>query len=116
MIAVNLAHILFSGPLLMYVGHQKPENMWIYRLLLGLGIFLVGFFIWECFEHLPLSQRHVFFLLHAIVFGGLLIYVGVKGRDGTPNVMFSLLLAIGIAAFGYHLVRFSDTMFMKNTR
>lgn len=109
MITTNLIHILFSGPLLMYVGHQKPEQQWIYTLLLVIGIFLVVFFAWHIFEHLPVSQRHIWLILHAVVFSGLLIYVGFKGPKAS-QVAFSLLLAIGIAAFGYHLVRLIDRL------
>ena len=112
MSSTNLIHILFSGPLLMYVGHQKPQSVWVYRFLLFLGIFLVLFFAWHVYKHLPLSQKHVWLILHAVVFGVLLIYVGIKGTKA-PRVVFSLLLAIGIAAFGYHLVRLIDAQFKK---
>jgi len=33
-----------------------------------------------------------------------LIYVGVKAQE-TPDVAYSLLLAIGVAAVGYHALR-----------
>lgn len=101
---LHLIHILFSGPLLMYVGYAKPENIWIYRALLATGITVCIMFAYKMYVMRPWSERHVWFALHAVVFAGLLIYVGLKGTS-SPQVAFSLLLTVGIAAFGYHLVR-----------
>lgn len=106
---VHLAHILFSGPLLMYVGHQKPDAAWIYKLLLVLGVILVALFGYKSIKHQPLSQMHVFYVLHACAFGGLLIYVGIHGRK-SPDVVFSLILVVGVGAFGYHAIRLFDAM------
>jgi hypothetical protein len=103
-LAVHLAHILFSGPLLIYVGFMKPQYQWVYYMLLCLGVVLILYFLWEMIEHLPLSQKHVWLLIHAVIFGGLLVYVGLRGIH-TPDVVYSILLAIGIAAVGYHTVR-----------
>lgn len=101
---VHLAHILFSGPLLIYVGYAKPKTVWVYRALIAIGAVLCVLFAYKMYIRRPWSERHVWFALHAAVFAGLLIYVGLKGEDA-PQVAFSLLLAVGIAAFGYHLVR-----------
>lgn len=100
---VNLIHVLFSGPLLIWIGATKPENKWIYMLLLLLGVLLMVAFLWKSFS-IEISQRHVWFIIHAVLFAPLLIYVGWNGSDAV-QVSFSLLLAVGIAAFGYHSFR-----------
>lgn len=101
--SVNLLHIFVTGPLLMYVGLIKPAYDWIYWLLLLVGFYILVSFAWRAFRT-PWSDRHVWFAVHGLLFASLLLYVGWKGQE-TPNTFFSLLLAVGIAAFGYHLVR-----------
>lgn len=101
---VRLLHILFSGPFLIYVGLVKPKQNWVYTFIGILGVFLLLAFLVKILAYKPLSQRHVYFTIHALLFAPLLIYLGVKG-DTAPDVVFSLTLAVGISAFGYHAVR-----------
>lgn len=99
----NLAHILFTGPLLIYVGLKQPEWVWIYRLLFAMGVLLAVYFVYLIVT-LNKSPYHVWLAIHLVLFFPLLIWVGWKGPEA-PKIAFSLLLAVGIAAFGYHLVR-----------
>lgn len=50
------------------------------------------------------SPRKWWLVIHLAVFFPLLIWIGWKGRDA-PKIVFSVLLAIGFAAIGYHLAR-----------
>lgn len=100
---VNWLHIFFTGPLLIYVGLVKPTHPWIYLLLGLLGGLILLKFAWYALTT-PWSERHIWFALHGMLFSFLLMYVGWKGTQ-TEGTMYSLLLAVGIAAFGYHLVR-----------
>lgn len=100
---VNLIHIFGSGPLLIYVGAVKPENKWIYKSLLVLGLLIAAAFVWKIIST-DVSQRHVWFFIHAAIFAPLLIYVGLYEHK-TEQIVFSLLLAIGFAALGYHVFR-----------
>ena len=104
----NLVHILFVGPLLIYTGYFIPTYPAIYILLILLGCAIFGRFVYSL-ATTPRSQRHVWFGLHALVFAPLLIYVGIM-RTSAAKVTFSLLLAIGIAAFGYHTVRLLSSL------
>jgi hypothetical protein len=52
----------------------------------------------------PFSQRHVYSAIHAFLFAPLLMYLGYKGSTA-PDVVFSLALAVGLSAFGYHAIR-----------
>jgi len=100
---LHLIHMLFSGPLLIYVALVQPTSPYVYWLLLLLGIAICFKFTYSAFTT-EFSQRHVWFAIHAILFSSLLIYVGSMGPD-TPKVGYSLLLAVGIAAIGYHTIR-----------
>lgn len=101
---VNLIHLLFSGPVLIYIGLMKPQFEWIYWLLLLTGLYvLVHFLIWIAKEK-ELTARHVWYFVHILLVVPLLLYVGWK-KTATPSTVYSLVLALGIAAFGYHLTR-----------
>jgi hypothetical protein len=101
---VNLLHVVFSGPLLIYIGLVKPHIDWLYNLIGIIGIFLLLSFIIKIVTHKSLSQRHVYYAIHALLFAPLLMYLGWAKHE-SPNVVFSLSLAIGISALGYHAIR-----------
>lgn len=100
---VHLLHILFIGPLLVYIGLMKPHNLTIYMILLGLGLLIVLKFGYLLVTK-SISERSVWYIVHIVLFAFLAVYVGVK-QTKTPQIGYSLLLATGIAAFGYHLIR-----------
>lgn len=102
---VNLIHLFFSGPLLIYIGLAKPQYDWIYWLLFLAGVYVVAHFLIGLVNaRKELSSRHAWYFVHILVFVPLLLYVGWKKAE-TPPTVYSLLLAVGIAAFGYHLLR-----------
>lgn len=113
---VRLLHILGSGPLLIWVGLAKPESAWVYRVLLVLGLLLIVGLGAKSFSGKTLN---VWYLIHAALFGSLLSYAGYFGLNGghaVPAIAFSLMLAVGIAAFGYHLVRLLEFTFLPQVR
>jgi hypothetical protein len=107
-VPVNLAHIFFTGPLLIYVGLLQPDHAWVYHVLLGLGVSLGIYFLYMIFTR-SLSQYHVWLMVHLALFFPLLIWVGLKKKEA-PRVIFSLILAIGCAAVGYHSIRLVQSL------
>lgn len=101
---ITALHLFFVGPLLIFIGLTKPQYSWIYYILLILSI---GVFINFGSKIISQnwSQRTVWYVIHALLFAILLFYVGWYGKD-TPNVAYSLLLAVGLAAFSYHALRY----------
>lgn len=99
----NLAHILVTGPLFLYVGLARPSYKWVYKVLMALGVILACYFIYLLFA-LKRGPYHVWLVIHLVLIFPLLIWVGYRGRSA-PDIAFSLLMTIGIAAIGYHLVR-----------
>lgn len=100
---VNLIHILLIGPLLIFIGLMKPQNILYYHILLSLGLLVLVKFAYLLATQ-TISQRSIWYILHIVLFATLSFYVGIK-KDKTPQIAYSLLLATGIAAFGYHLLR-----------
>jgi len=102
---VHLVHMLMSGPLLIYVALAQPKTQYVYWLLMVLGVAICAKFAYTAFTT-ELSQRHVWYAIHAVLFASLLVYVGYMGvYSEVPRIGYSLLLAVGIAAVGYHTVR-----------
>jgi hypothetical protein len=70
-------------------------------LVLGLGVFIN--FGLKVISN-PWTQRTVWYAIHMLLFAILLLYVGWFGVNAS-DVSYSLLLAVGIAALGYHFIR-----------
>lgn len=100
---INVFHIIFVGPFLMFIGITKPKNDFIYNILLILGLLVCLKFMYLLITR-KLSQSSVWYIIHVIMFSTIAIYVGLL-KSKVPNIGYSLLVAIGVAAFGYHLIR-----------
>lgn len=96
---VNIVHALVIGPALIYIGLVKPTQTWIYYTLLAVGVLIAAKFIYSL-----IKQKNDWYMVHLALFAPLLIYVGIKQKD-TPNIGFALMLALGCAASGYHIIR-----------
>lgn len=101
---VALIHLLFVAPLLIYIGLSKPKQNWVYIILFILGIGVVLNFLSKIVRQDKWNQRTVWFAIHMLLFASLLMYVGWYGVKAA-DVSYSLLLAVGVAAFGYHSIR-----------
>ncbi len=100
---IAIIHLLFVAPLLIYVGFVKPTFVWVYYALVALGVGVFLNFGSKVITQ-KWSQRTVWYVIHALLFALLLLYVGLNGRQSS-DVSFSLLLAVGLGAFTYHLLR-----------
>lgn len=107
---VRLIHIFVSGPLLIWIGLTEPKSVWVYKMLFALGaLMLLAFGVKILLE----KTMNAWYVIHAALFSLLLLYAGYTGLHGghaVPRVTFGLLLSVGIAAFGYHLVRLIQAM------
>ena len=100
---ISLIHILINGPLMIYIGYFKPKNMIFHWILLILGILLVIDIIYRYIQ----KKIHAWLIVHLILFAPLFIYTGYLGirKEKIPYYLHSFILAIGIAALGYHLIK-----------
>jgi len=99
---IQMAHILLFAPFLFYVGLIVPTSRsWLYPIAFILGVYVI--LSW-CHRIWIKDYTIGWVAWHMLVIGGLLIVCGIY-RDRAPRIVFSLLLAMGIAAFGYHLTR-----------
>lgn len=112
-VGINLVHAFVTGPLLVYTGLSKTRPLWVYHILLALGVMLTLYFPYVIATK-KMSQYHVWLFIHLALFIPLLIAIGVM-RDRAPKILFSLVLAIGIASIGYHLIRLYQHYFSSSS-
>lgn len=107
MLAISLAHVFFTGPLLVYIGVFQPSHPAFYHALLAFVVLIGLYFIYRITQVPITSPYQVWLLLHLLAFVPLLLWVAIR-RQQAPRIVFSLLTAIGAAAIGYHLIRLAQ--------
>ena len=100
---ISLIHIFFTGPLLIYIGLVKPSNIIFSYILLLLAIVILVAFIYRFIN----KQLYAWIYVHLLLFSTLLIYMSYLkfNQLKIPDYLYSFLLAIGIAAIGYHIIK-----------
>jgi hypothetical protein len=110
-ILLALFHILAVVPFFMYVGLQRSATPPIvYTVLLSLGVILTLYHGYKAWIRYAAASPYLYVnLIHALLIGPLLIYIGAKGRD-TPRWAYEVLLMFAFAAGGYHLYNLVQQM------
>jgi hypothetical protein len=100
---MSIFHLAFVVPLFLFVGYQRSDTpRWVYLSLMTIGVLII------LYHSVRLVQRYgksVFVwvhVIHALLIGPLLFYIGYHGRD-SPRWTYELMLILGFGACGYHL-------------
>jgi uncharacterized membrane protein len=103
-IILALAHILVIAPALLYVAIRRAAIPgWTYSALLFIGLFIIVYHGYKGFVRLAKKSSYAWVnLIHALLIGPLITYIGFNGRE-TPRAAYELLAMTGFAAIGYHL-------------
>ena len=99
---VHLFHIIIVGGLFLYVGLMRdslPSTM--YSILFYLGIFIIFYHIFKVWSYLKENKPIWVNLIHIILVGPLLVYIGYNGKN-TSRKYYELLLMLAFASIGYH--------------
>ena len=100
---LHLFHVLIVGSLFLYVGINKEKiNKIIFKILFYLGTVIVFYHIYKLLGYLKENKSIWVNLIHILIVGPLLIYIGYYGEK-TARLYFELLLMLGFASIGYHL-------------
>jgi Na+-transporting methylmalonyl-CoA/oxaloacetate decarboxylase beta subunit len=100
---VHLFHILIVGSLFLYVGINREKNpRFIFPVLFYLGIVIILYHTYKLLGYLKENKGIWVNLIHILIVGPLLIYIGYC-KEKTARLYFELLLMLGFAAIGYHL-------------
>lgn len=100
---ISLVHIFANGPYLIYLGLYQPENVYYYIGLFILALAIMGVFIYKFLT----NKLYAWLLVHLFLFVSLFLTICIlKFMDKKiPQYLFSFILAIGIAAVGYHIIK-----------
>lgn len=103
-VILNIFHILLVAPFFLWIGVSRgslPDGAFVTCLILGL--LLVVYHGYKAFIRFMSKSNYLWVnLIHALIVGPLLLYVGINKKD-TPRPAFEMLLLVGFAALGYHL-------------
>jgi uncharacterized membrane protein YoaK (UPF0700 family) len=102
-IMISLIHIFITGPLFIYIGLTKSYNIIFSIILFILAIIIVSAFIYRYFN----KQLYAWLYVHLLLFATLLFYISYLRftQQKIPDYLYSFLIAIGIAAIGYHIIK-----------
>ena len=100
---ISLIHIFITGPLFIYIGLMKPNNILFSYILFFLAIIIIIAFIYRYVK----KELYVWLYVHLLLFASLLLYICYLRftQQKIPDYLYSFLLAIGIAAIGYHIIK-----------
>ena len=99
---VHLLHILIVGGLFLYVGISRDKiPSFLYPTLLVLGAIIILYHIYKAYNHIKAKESIWVSLIHIILVGPLLLYIGYN-KEKTERRFFELLLMLGFASIGYH--------------
>ena len=100
---ISLVHVFFSGPYLIYLGLYKPKSIYFYILLFILALVIIGAFIYRYLT----NKLYAWIFVHLLLFVVLFLTISILRfmNKEIPYYLYSFLLAIGIAAVGYHIIK-----------
>ena len=98
---VKIAHVLFNGPLLIYIGLSKPTNIYLYYLL----FFMSTYLFYMSIMHIIKQKAYKWIYVHLSIIAPLLLYTSYLRitEQKIPRYIFSFIRALGFGAFGLHL-------------
>ena len=100
---IHLFHILIVGGLFLYVGIKRDSiSKPLFLVLFILGFVVILYHMYKAYKHMIKKESIWISLIHILLVGPLLIYIGYNGKN-TSRKFFELLLMLGFASIGYHL-------------
>ena len=103
-IILNLFHILFVSPLLIYIGIQRggsPE--WIYKSLIILSLVVFSYHLFKLYTKWIKGSSGLWVnLMHMLLIAPVLFVIGYYGKS-TMRAFFEIALLLGFAALVYNI-------------
>lgn len=96
---IQLFHILIIASLFIYIGTARtniPDFM--FPIILGLGAIVI---LYHSYKVYASPDRAWLYLIHALIIGPLLVYIGYTGKN-TERRYFEMLLLLAFATLGYN--------------
>ena len=104
---IQLFHIIAIGSFFIYVGIIKTDLPdFIFPSLIFIGAFVLTYHLYKTFAN---PDRAWIYLIHVLLIGPLLIYIGIN-RKNTERKFFEYLLLLAFATIGYNGFYFLQSM------
>ncbi len=96
---IQLFHILIVASIFIYIGVVRTDiPEYLFPIILGFGVVVVLYHAYKTFVN---PARAWLYLIHVLLVGPLLIYIGHTGKN-TERKFFELLLLLAFATLGYN--------------
>ena len=96
---IQLFHILIVASLFIYIGTARTNiSDSLFSIILGVGVIVVFYHSYKVYVN---PDRAWLYLIHVLIIGPLLIYIGHTGKN-TERKYFELLLLLAFATLGYN--------------
>jgi hypothetical protein len=96
---IQLFHILIVASLFIYIGTARTNiSDSLFPIILGVGVIVVLYHSYKVYVN---PDRAWLYLIHVLIIGPLLIYIGHTGKN-TERKYFELLLLLAFATLGYN--------------
>ena len=103
-VLISMFHILFVGPLFLYVAFMRagtPEA--VYWTLFGLGLVVLLYHGHKSAVRYMAGSSYLWVnAIHFLLIAPLMIYIGYHGKK-TPRPAYELLAITAFGALGYHM-------------
>jgi len=98
-------HLFFVSAIFLYIGLYRTDiPRWIFPGLLGLGSIVGLYHLYKAYLHVSEGTVPWVNMIHILVVAPLLISIGYFQTE-TPRFVFELMLMVGFAVSGYHVVK-----------
>ena len=103
---IAVLHVAVIAPLLLFVGFNRSATPdWVYNVLTGLGVIVLVYHGYKSIGRIAAGSPFAYVnLIHALIVGPLLIWIGYNGKK-TGRGPYEMLLLVAFAAFCYHLYK-----------
>jgi len=100
---IYLFHILFVGPLFLYVGIKNIQtNKYLFTFIEYLGIIVILYHSFKAYKKIMDNKSAWINYFHIFLIGPLLFIIGYNKQE-TSNKFFQLLIMAAMATIGYNI-------------
>jgi len=116
-VGLHLFHLLGVVPFFFYIGLTRsaiPDG--VFYFLIALGAFLILYHGVKSIYKIYIGSSYFWVnMVHALIVGPLLLYIGIMKKT-TPRAAYEGLLLITFGALGYHLKMLAEDVSAPTTR
>ena len=108
---LSLFHIFAVVPFFLYIALNRANTPYsVYQIAFVVGVVITLYHAYKSILKFKAGSQSLWVnLMHVLLFGPLLIYIGLM-KDQTPRAAYELLAISGFGAGGYHIYSLITTL------